>query len=218
MAKVPTALPKLPKVVILDLDGTLVDTCDIHYNALNMALEEIGGREYSISEDDHLQTFNGLSTRKKLDVLNKKRGLSLDLFEQIFNRKQELTEIYIKKLVKRDHQLADILSKLKSRGTKVYCATNCIRKIGHLILNTLGIKDLMNKIYTNEDVTSPKPDPEMYLCCLEDANCNIDEAIIFEDSPLGIRAAKSSGCRVIEVSSPSDTKKYLVEMYQNTKV
>jgi HAD superfamily hydrolase (TIGR01509 family) len=208
-------MAKAVTVIILDLDGTLVDTCDIHYNALNMALEEIGGENYIISRDDHLQTFNGLSTRKKLDILNKTRNLSVDLFEEIFKRKQQLTEIFIKKLVERDIQLEDILTKLKSRGIKVYCATNCIRKIGHLILNCLGIKDLMDKIYTNEDVILPKPDSEMYLRCLEDAKCSVNEAVIFEDSPLGIRAAKSSGCRVIEVSSSSDTKMHLLELYNS---
>lgn len=200
------------KVIILDLDGTLVDTCDIHYDSLNKALEEIAGIEYVISRDDHLQTYNGLSSRKKLDIISKTKGLPTHLFNRIFKRKQELTEIYIRSLVKRDLQLEEIITKLKKGGVKVYCATNCIRKIGHLILNCLGIKDLMDNIYTNEDVLHPKPNPDMYFRCIEDAKCSIDETVIFEDSPLGIRAAKSTGCRVIEVSSPDDTKRHLSQM------
>lgn len=52
------------KAILFDLDGTLIDsTKDLHYQALNLALEKIAP-DYTISYKDHIEHFNGLSTKK----------------------------------------------------------------------------------------------------------------------------------------------------------
>ena len=55
------------KCVLFDLDGVMVDACDWHYQALNDALDEVCN--YRICEEDHINIFNGLPTRKKLSKL-----------------------------------------------------------------------------------------------------------------------------------------------------
>jgi len=62
------------KVIIFDLDGVLVDTKMIHYEALNLALEKFNFEKISIN--DHIKIFDGLPTFKKLEILNKKKGAS----------------------------------------------------------------------------------------------------------------------------------------------
>jgi beta-phosphoglucomutase len=62
------------KVVIFDLDGVLVDAREIHYNALNEALAR-QGEKYIIKREEHLSTYDGLPTTKKLKTLSKARGL-----------------------------------------------------------------------------------------------------------------------------------------------
>ena len=57
------------KLVIFDLDGVLYDSKDIHYRALNIALKEID-EKLIISESEHLKTYDGLPTQKKLDILS----------------------------------------------------------------------------------------------------------------------------------------------------
>ena len=59
------------KVIIFDLDGVLVDTKNIHFESLNLALKKFKFDE--ISFDDHNKIFDGLPTLEKLKVLNKKK-------------------------------------------------------------------------------------------------------------------------------------------------
>jgi beta-phosphoglucomutase len=62
------------KLIIFDLDGVLVDARDLHYHALNESLRGFS-EEFVISMDEHLSTFDGLPTSKKLNMLTEKRGL-----------------------------------------------------------------------------------------------------------------------------------------------
>ena len=58
------------KLIIFDLDGVLVDARELHYNALNRALKSIN-EKYTIERAEHLSTYDGLSTTKKLNLLLK---------------------------------------------------------------------------------------------------------------------------------------------------
>ena len=78
------------KLIIFDLDGVLVDSKDIHYNAFNSALSKIG-HQYVISEEDHKNIYNGLPTTEKLKILTKKTGLAESLYQKIWDIKQEFT-------------------------------------------------------------------------------------------------------------------------------
>ena len=62
------------KLVIFDLDGVLVDARELHYEALNKALSSID-KKYIIQRDEHLSTYDGLTTTKKLKMLSNNKGL-----------------------------------------------------------------------------------------------------------------------------------------------
>ena len=71
------------KVIIFDLDGVLVDTKIIHFEALNLALKKFKFDE--INSDDHNKIFDGLPTIEKLKILNKRSNLSKKYFSKINN-------------------------------------------------------------------------------------------------------------------------------------
>ena len=78
------------KLIIFDLDGVLVDARELHYNALNKALNSID-EKYVIQRDEHLSTYDGLSTTKKLGMLTKNKGLPLELHDSVWKLKQDMT-------------------------------------------------------------------------------------------------------------------------------
>jgi len=62
------------KTIVFDLDGVLIESKEIHYKALNDALP----MQYRISYEEHLATYDGLPTRRKLNLLSANKGLPLD--------------------------------------------------------------------------------------------------------------------------------------------
>jgi HAD superfamily hydrolase (TIGR01509 family) len=69
-------------------------------------------------------------------------------------------------------------------------------------LGRLGLLDCFDCICTADDVERVKPDPELYLTVLERLGIRSDEAIAFEDSPLGVQAAKRAGLFCVAVPNP----------------
>ena len=190
------------KLIVFDLDGVLLDFCEVHYETLNQAICEVAGTQYSISRDEHETTYNGRSTRAKLTMLEKNKGLSSDLFEKIFVRKQELTASAVSR-VSRSTVLCSLLTRLRNEGYQTACATNCIRATLDSALDALGIRDLFTFTVSNEDVRLPKPDPEIYQLCHQKAGVDPKDTVIFEDSPVGLASAHASGSRVVCVPTPS---------------
>lgn len=191
------------KLIIFDLDGVLVDSRDTHYLALNRALEEVSSK-YVIDRDEHLSTYDGLSTSKKLQILTQKKSFPVNLHQQIWERKQKFTEDVIEECYTYDERIRSILRSLKSKGLSIYVASNSIYRTVKLILLRKGFLEYVDYFISNEDVANPKPSPEMYYKCMIRANVSSTDAIIVEDSHIGRKAAMASGANLLSVENPSD--------------
>ena len=191
------------KLIISDFDGVLLDLKEIHYEALNRALLP-AGEEFVISPEDHVKVFDGLSTKKKLQLLSKLRGLPPEKFDEINDLKQEVTVELLAGFNKINYDIVDVVTKLKADGLKFYVASNAIRNTVELGLKKLGIFHLVDKIYSNQDVVNSKPNPEMYLRCMADAGVSPSETLIMEDSKHGREAAVKSGAYVCGVDNSFD--------------
>lgn len=192
------------KLVIFDLDGVLVSSKDLHWEALNRALKEQSSK-YVISYDEHILKFDGLPTRRKLKLLTEERGLPEDKHETIWRRKQELTAEVISSATKRDVYLMDLFGELKLKGYTVYVGSNAIRQTVKMYLLRLGLMEFVDHFISNEDVCEAKPHPHMYLQCMVHACAAPEETLIVEDSHAGLQAAYASGAHVCRVIDPSDT-------------
>lgn len=185
------------KLAVFDLDGVLIDSKEIHFNALNLALSEIGD-DYVISRKEQDTIFEGLTTNVKLDILTKTKGLPRDLHKDIWRKKQE----YSAKLFEstsEDEDLVNIFRFIKSRGIKIAVASNSIRQTLDTCLKSLGVSGYVDYSLSNEDVEFPKPNPEIYNKCMERLKATTENTVIFEDSEIGLRAALATGAKVEKV-------------------
>ena len=200
-------MPKI-KAVIFDMDGVLIEAKDWHYEALNRALSLFG---LEISRYDHLITYDGLPTKKKLEMLSMERGLPKKLHKFIYTMKQ----IYTMNIVHAKcrpvfyHQYA--LSKLLQDGYKLAVCSNAIRNSVETMLDKAKIIDYFEFFLSNQDVSKPKPDPEIYNVAIERLNLTPKECLVLEDNEKGIKAAERSGAHVMKIRTIQDVNYYNIK-------
>lgn len=189
------------KAVIFDMDGVLIDAKDWHYEALNKALDLFG---HKISRYDHLVTYDGLPTKKKLEMLSLEGNLPRGLHDLINQMKQvytmEMTFTRCKPLF--THQRA--LSLLKERGMKLGVCSNSIRQTIDLMMEKSDLAKYLDHTLSNQDVTASKPNPEIYNKMIKHFNLKPEECLILEDNENGIKAAIDSGAHLLKVEQIYD--------------
>jgi len=191
----------LIKAILFDMDGVLIDAKEWHYEALNKALGLFG---MEISRYDHLVTYDGLPTRRKLEMLTLERGLPKRLHGFINDIKQQYTldEVHQKCKPNFIHEYA--LSRLKKEGFRMAVCSNSIRKTVEIMLEKAMIGHNFECFLSNQDVFKGKPDPEIYIKCMEKLGVSPSETLILEDNDHGIKAALASGAHLLKIDSIED--------------
>lgn len=189
------------KAVIFDMDGVLIEAKDWHYEALNKALNLFG---HTISRHEHLTTYDGLPTSRKLDMLSVERDLPVELHRFINEMKQMYTMeiVYAQCKPTFVHQYA--LSSLKNLGYKLAVASNSIRNTVEVMMEKARLDQYLDLKFSNEDVKNPKPAPDIYTKAINSFGLQSHECLIVEDNENGIRAAKASGAHVLVVADVAD--------------
>ena len=190
------------KLVIFDLDGVLIESRELHYEALNDALRKVGS-EFVITREEHLSLYDGLNTTKKLEMLSEKKGLDRKYFNQIWQDKQVATFNLIRQFPK-NNKLRQMFAKLSSNGIKISIASNSIRETVKLALLSIGVMEYVDYYVSNEDVKRTKPYPEMYWQCMTALNVLPKNTVIIEDSHIGRQGALDSGGHLVPVKDSHD--------------
>jgi HAD superfamily hydrolase (TIGR01509 family) len=189
------------KAVIFDMDGVLIDAKDWHYEALNRALNHFG---FNISRYDHLVTFDGLPTRKKLDMLSREHGLPRPLHGFLNDLKQIYTTEVVHARCKPLFQHEFALSNLKSMGYKMAVASNSVRNSIELMMHKSNLAQYLEGIVSNQDVTHGKPDPEIYLKAMAMLGVKPEETLVLEDNEHGIASARAAGTHLMIIGEVTD--------------
>ena len=190
------------KLVIFDLDGVLIESRELHYEALNDALRKVGN-EFVITREEHLSLYDGLNTTKKLEMLSEKKGLDRKYFNQIWQDKQTATFNLIRQFPK-NNRLRQMFAKLSVNGIKIAIASNSIRETIKLALLSVGVMEYVDYYVSNEDVKRTKPYPEMYWQCMTALNVLPKNTVIIEDSHIGRQGALDSGAHLVPVKDSHD--------------
>lgn len=189
------------KAIAFDMDGVLIDAKDWHFQALNRALALFG---CPISDIDHITTFDGLPTRRKLQLLSAAHKIPSELHDFISSLKQDYTmEIVAARCKPRFiHQYA--LSRLRAEGIRLAVCSNAVRHSVDVMTLRAGLAEFLDFTLSNQDVDRPKPDPEIYELAIRRFGVAPDECLVVEDHDNGVRAARAAGAAVLQVGSVED--------------
>ena len=184
------------KAVIFDMDGVLIDAKDWHYEALNDALILFG---FEISRKDHLVNYDGLPTKKKLEMLTRDRGLPRELHDFINEMKQEITlkTAFVK--CKPSFNQLYALSLLQENGYRLAACSNSVKKTMEMLFEKSKIKSFFEFYLSNEDVINPKPHPEMYHKAIDRLKLKPEDCLVLEDNENGIKSASDAGAHVMVI-------------------
>jgi len=189
------------KAVIFDMDGVLIDAKGWHFEALNRALGHFG---FEISRHDHLVTFDGLPTKKKLDMLTMERGLPASLHSFLNELKQVYTTEAVHARCKPTFQHEFALSNLRSRGYRLAVASNSVRNTVELMMKKSALDQYLDLILSNQDVQQGKPSPEIYLKAMSLLGVAPKETLVLEDNEHGIASARAAGAHLMIIKEVTD--------------
>lgn len=184
------------KAILLDLDGTLIDSNDAHAAAWVEALREFGiavafqqARELIGMGSDHLlPELTGLSA-------DSPRG------KNIADRRGEIFRNKFLKNLKPFPKAKEFVQKLLEAEYKVVVATSASEKDLRGLLKQIGIEKLIDYKTTSDDAENSKPSPDIILEALKKAKAKPEEAIMIGDTPYDIKAASKAGVRTIAFTS-----------------
>lgn len=187
---------KKGKLALFDLDGTLFNTNEVNYLAYKEALTQYGfdfKREYWYQNciGRHYKDFLA-----DIDITDEK-----DL-QGIHKLKKQAYKKFLSH-AKENRHLFEIMELIRS-NYYIVLVTTASRKNVEDILNEFNKLQIFDKIFTQEDVSKMKPNPEGYLKAMRYFNIKPEDTIIFEDSEAGLEAAKSSGAYYFKVFKFND--------------
>ena len=180
--------------ILLDIDGTLVDSNDAHAKAWQEALDEEGfDTPYSL-----IRPLIGMGGDNLLPAL---LGISAEdeLGKQIQERRAQIfKEDYLPEL-KAFPQTRELLELFLSWKLKLVVATSASEKDLSGILKQVHLDDLL-KIHVNaDDAENSKPDPDIIIAALKKAKVSASEALMIGDTPYDISASLKAGVPIIGV-------------------
>lgn len=186
------------KLLIFDLDGTIIDSEEANYKAYKNALAEA---DVELSKDFFIKNcFNGQHYKDFLPLLMP--NASDEQIEKVHDRKQE---IYISNMknISVNPIIKDIIIEFKNKK-KLALATTAGAIAVENVLKAIQLENVFDLILTGNDVKKKKPNPEVFIKCLEHFNIEPHQTVIFEDSDIGIEAANKTGSWIIKIEKWSN--------------
>lgn len=177
------------KLAIFDLDGTLFDTRTVNYKAYKYALDQYG---VPLDFEEFASQFNGRLYKTYMPKL----------MGEVLGTDENIEDAHNLKIKKYPEFLGDAI-----KNESLFSMIDCMKEEFHIALVTTGatdnvyqildyfdVRDKFELILTQNDVEKKKPNPEGFVKAMNHFGISNDNTIVFEDSDVGIEAAKSAGC------------------------
>lgn len=178
------------KHILFDNDGTLVDTEIIAVRSTLRLLAETG---FQMDEKEYCKRYPGLRERDILARLQAAYGVVVP--DDYFERLRALHQYAFEHELKAIEGMPDIFNSVKAPKSVV--SNGSTRHVRHCLEKTGLLEAFSGDIFSAEQVENPKPHPDLYELALESLKLHKTEAIVIEDSPTGVEAAKRAGLKVV---------------------
>lgn len=182
----------MTKALIFDCDGTLTNSMPVHYHAWRLVLDPLG-IEFT---EEHFYGLAGVPGRRVLEHVAGDKFHHLEV-ESILQQREEL-------FFDRVHEVQPITAVVEivhqqHLNSPMAVASGSVRESVHRQLDALGIREMFGAIVAAEDTELHKPDPDVFLEAARRLDVRPEDCCVYEDSDLGIEAARRAGMSFIDV-------------------
>ncbi|MCS2582597.1 HAD family hydrolase [Bacteroides sp. BFG-551] len=181
------------KLLITDFDGTLVDTFQANFMAYKKAFNQVG---LALSEIEYRQCFGFRFDKFMTTVGVTDPFVAQNIREYKSNFYSDFFEYFRVNI-----SLLSMLETFHKAGGKTAIASTAYRKNLENALRYIGAMEIFDFILAGEEVKQGKPSPDIYRTVLNHFSLQPTEALIFEDSEVGIQSAKLVGINYIVINS-----------------
>jgi HAD superfamily hydrolase (TIGR01509 family) len=175
------------RALVFDMDGTLTDSDPIHRLAFEKALAPYG---QSMPEEEYRNTISGRTNAEIGRVLFPDASEAQHL--EFAREKEQLFRDLAQMLLPLSG-LIELLDQARDQGLLLAMVTNAPRENAEHMLEALGLEQRFSPVVLGAESPRPKPDPLPYRIALERLGIDANEAVAFEDSVPGVRAATGAG-------------------------
>src|SRR5215218_1770938 len=178
------------KVVVLDVDGTLMDTNYLHTEAWARAFEEVGHRMPRVRLHKEVGKGAGLLIREFVDD------------EETIEKIQDLHSEFYEELQEYGHPLPgskELISSLRERGYEVWFVTSAKDEELEHHMEELEAEGRISGVVNSSTVGNPKPAPDIFELALQRAGASPDETVAVGDTVWDVEAADAAGIRTVAV-------------------
>lgn len=178
--------------LIFDCDGTLTDSMPLHFISWRDTLTKYD----LIFPEERFYGLAGMPGDKIINLLAKEQGKSVDA-EPIAHEK----EMAFLELIDQLEPIQRSVETVKTAHGKkqISVASGGIRPVVERQLRQIGLWDLFEVIVTAEDTELHKPEPDVFLRAAELMNVPPERCCVYEDSDLGIQAAKTANMGWVDI-------------------
>lgn len=193
------------ELVVFDVDGLMLDTESVWKEAFDQAGNKFGIQNMGSTLFPQLIGKSGRDEKEVLD-----QYLSQDIQELVIKEWERIGYGMLEKNVPVKPGLNEILDFLDAYHIKKAVATTTRRELTEERLKRVGVYDRFDYVLCGDEVTNRKPDPEIYLSVLKKMDTDARNALVLEDSVVGVEAAYRAGIDCIQVPdliAPTEVQK-----------
>lgn len=183
----------MPKGVIFDIDGTLVDSNDAHASAWLDALQEFGFAGVAFERVRWMIGMGGDKILPDLTGLEEESERGRRLLDR---RKHIFLEKYLPGL-RAFPKARDLVQRIRSEGLATVVASSANeQELGHL-LKAAGVSDLMDATTSSSDAENSKPDPDIVNAAVKSSGYRAEQLVMIGDTPFDVMAARKAGVPIV---------------------
>ena len=187
----------LPAAIIFDMDGVLVDSNPFH---LRKWIDVFRAHEIPFDEQELPKIIMGPANDSIF-----RRFLGNDLTpEQLAELGEELEQNFRREIGPHARAFPGVrlfVEECHAHGIAMAVASAAIAKNVNFLVSALGLRDYFRAMMTANEITHPKPHPEIYLKTANRLGVEPAGCLVFEDSFVGIEAAKRAGMICVAIAS-----------------